>query len=70
MPRQMYHAVSRATDAWSPSPELMERSNRWVECHMTALANYYSTAEFRTDRNLVNFFTTSGITSPMILFTS
>ena len=52
----MYSAVSRATDSWSPSPELMEPYNRWVEYHKTALANYYSTAELQTDRDLVRFF--------------
>ena len=56
MPCHMYPAVSCATDAWSPSPELIERNNRWVEYHKTALASFYSTAEFQTDRDLVRFF--------------
>ena len=41
---------------WSPSPELTERHQRWSAYYIKAMASYYSTAEFQTDRDLVRFF--------------
>ena len=45
----MSTSMTGDTEAWSLSPDLMERNK-------TALASYYNTAEFQTDRDLVRFF--------------
>ena len=44
------------TAAWSPSPELIERHQRWNSYYNKALASFYNTAEFQTHRDLVRFF--------------
>ena len=43
------------TTAYSPSPELTERHERWNVYYIKALASFYNTAEFQTHRELVRF---------------
>ena len=56
MPCHTDPVMSCDTNTWSPSPELTERHQRWSVYFIKAMASYYSTAEFQTDRDLVRFF--------------
>ena len=51
-----HNTVTGDTDAWRPSPELRERHQRWSAYYIKAMASYYNTAEFQTDRDLIRFF--------------